>query len=146
MSVESPGPRLRHQLPLLIWLVVVWILLWGTWSWANLLSGLAIALVVMIVLPLPPAPADDTAGDAEGVADASQSDDGTGADDSAGGDSAGDEGASDGAAPSLEKPSTPSADAGPAMLSFVAPAEPPAPVVPFGNLRGSAQLARWLER
>jgi multicomponent Na+:H+ antiporter subunit E len=54
VSVESPGPRLRHQLPLLIWLVVVWILLWGTWSWANLLSGLAIALVVMIVLPLPP--------------------------------------------------------------------------------------------
>ncbi|MGN2242306.1 GNAT family N-acetyltransferase [Frateuria sp. GZRR33] len=25
------------------------------------------------------------------------------------------------------------------------PAEPPAPVVPFGNLRDSAQLARWLE-
>ena len=27
--------RLRHQLPLLVWLVFVWILLWGTWSWAN---------------------------------------------------------------------------------------------------------------
>jgi multicomponent Na+:H+ antiporter subunit E len=51
----EPGPsRLRHQLPLLTWLVVVWILLWGTWSWANLLSGLAVALVVMLVLPLPP--------------------------------------------------------------------------------------------
>jgi multicomponent Na+:H+ antiporter subunit E len=51
---EPAGPRLRHQLPLLAWLVVVWILLWGTWSWANLLSGLAVALVVMLLLPLPP--------------------------------------------------------------------------------------------
>ena len=54
MSAEAPGPRLRHQCPLLVWLVVVWILLWGTWSWANLLSGAAVALVVMLVLPLPP--------------------------------------------------------------------------------------------
>ena len=54
MSVEAPGPRLRHQVPLLVWLVVVWILLWGTWSWANVLSGTAVALVVMLLLPLPP--------------------------------------------------------------------------------------------
>lgn len=54
MSAEAPGPRLRHQLPLLVWLVLVWILLWGTWSWANLLSGAAVALVVMLLLPLPP--------------------------------------------------------------------------------------------
>lgn len=46
--------RIRHQLPLLLWLVLVWILLWGTWSWANVLSGLAVALVVTLVLPLPP--------------------------------------------------------------------------------------------
>jgi multicomponent Na+:H+ antiporter subunit E len=48
------GHRLRHQLPLLLWLVLVWILLWGTWSWANLLSGVVVALVVTSVLPLPP--------------------------------------------------------------------------------------------
>ena len=54
MSTQAAGPRLRHQLPLLVWLVVVWILLWGTWSWANLLSGLAVALVVTLLLPLPP--------------------------------------------------------------------------------------------
>jgi len=54
VTVEAAGPRLRHQLPLLVWLVVVWILLWGTWSWANLLSGTAVALVVMLLLPLPP--------------------------------------------------------------------------------------------
>jgi multicomponent Na+:H+ antiporter subunit E len=39
---------------MLLWLVLVWNLLWGTWSWANLLSGLAIALAVTLLLPLPP--------------------------------------------------------------------------------------------
>jgi len=53
-AVERTGIRLRHQLPLLAWLVVVWILLWGTWSWANLVSGIAVALAVTLLLPLPP--------------------------------------------------------------------------------------------
>jgi len=53
VTVEPAGPRLRHQLPLVAWLVLVWFLLWGTWSWANLLSGLAVALGVMLLLPLP---------------------------------------------------------------------------------------------
>lgn len=52
MSGPAAG-QLRHQLPLLGWLVLVWILLWGTWSWANLLSGMAVALVVTVLLPLP---------------------------------------------------------------------------------------------
>ncbi len=46
--------RLRTQVPLLAWLVLVWILLWGTWSWANLLGGVAVALAVTTLLPLPP--------------------------------------------------------------------------------------------
>ena len=46
--------RVRHQLPLLVWLVLVWNLLWGTWSWANLISGIAVALAVTFLLPLPP--------------------------------------------------------------------------------------------
>jgi multicomponent Na+:H+ antiporter subunit E len=50
----SAARRLRHQLPLLVWLVLVWILLWGTWSWANLISGLVVALAVTTLLPLPP--------------------------------------------------------------------------------------------
>jgi multicomponent Na+:H+ antiporter subunit E len=54
VSVEPTTSRVRHQLPLLAWLVVVWILLWGTWSWANVVSGLTVALVVMVLLPLPP--------------------------------------------------------------------------------------------
>ena len=46
--------RIRHQLPLLLWLVLVWILLRGTWSWANLISGTVVAVVVTSLLPLPP--------------------------------------------------------------------------------------------
>jgi len=46
--------RLLRQLPPLLWLVLVWVLLWGTWSWANLLSGVLVALVVTTVVPLPP--------------------------------------------------------------------------------------------
>ncbi len=56
---DGPGPerlvhQLRHQLPLLVWLVLVWMLLWGTWSWANLISGTVLALAATVLLPLPP--------------------------------------------------------------------------------------------
>jgi multicomponent Na+:H+ antiporter subunit E len=40
----------------LFWLMLVWILLWGTVSAANVMSGLAIALVVTLLLPLPVVP------------------------------------------------------------------------------------------
>lgn len=40
----------------LCWLILVWILLWGTVSAANILSGLAIALVITLLLPLPTVP------------------------------------------------------------------------------------------
>lgn len=51
---EGLGHQLRHQIPLMAWLVLVWILLWGTWSWANLISGVVVALAVTVLLPLPP--------------------------------------------------------------------------------------------
>ncbi|MGY1679606.1 Na+/H+ antiporter subunit E [Geodermatophilus sp. SYSU D01176] len=53
MTIEPAATRLRHQVPLAGWLVLVWMLLWGTWSWANLLSGLLVALAVLTLLPLP---------------------------------------------------------------------------------------------
>lgn len=46
---------LRRAVPV-VWLVIVWVLLWGTFSWANVLGGLAVALVVLALFPLPPAP------------------------------------------------------------------------------------------
>ncbi len=39
-----------------VWLVAVWLLLWGTFSAANVISGLAVALFVTGVLALPPVP------------------------------------------------------------------------------------------
>jgi multicomponent Na+:H+ antiporter subunit E len=40
------------------WLILVWVLLWGNVSAANLLSGLVIALVITVLLPLPPVPVE----------------------------------------------------------------------------------------
>ena len=42
----------------LLWLMLVWILLWGTLSAANVLSGLAVALIITLLLPLPPVPVE----------------------------------------------------------------------------------------
>jgi multicomponent Na+:H+ antiporter subunit E len=42
----------------LCWLTLVWMLLWGNVSPANVLSGLAIALVITVLLPLPPVPVE----------------------------------------------------------------------------------------
>jgi multicomponent Na+:H+ antiporter subunit E len=42
----------------LCWLILVWILLWGTVSAANILSGLVIALVITLLLPLPVVPVE----------------------------------------------------------------------------------------
>ena len=53
-TAPTTGRHLRHQIPLLAWLVLVWMLLWGTWSWANLISGLVVAVAVTLLLPLPP--------------------------------------------------------------------------------------------
>lgn len=47
--------RLRGlQWPVLLWLTVVWVALWGDLSIANVVSGLAVATVVCLAFPLPP--------------------------------------------------------------------------------------------
>ena len=48
--------RLLLQLWVLVWLMLVWILLWGTVSAANILSGLAVAVIITLLLPLPTVP------------------------------------------------------------------------------------------
>jgi multicomponent Na+:H+ antiporter subunit E len=45
--------RERVSVPMLVWLVVLWLLLWGDLSWANVISGTLLGLLVTIVLPLP---------------------------------------------------------------------------------------------
>ncbi|MFV9634712.1 Na+/H+ antiporter subunit E [Mycobacterium neumannii] len=40
------------------WLVFVWILLWGTFSAANVLSGAAVAALITWLLPLPAVPVE----------------------------------------------------------------------------------------
>ena len=35
-------------------LILGWMLLWGVFSWANLISGIIVAIVVLAVFPLPP--------------------------------------------------------------------------------------------
>jgi multicomponent Na+:H+ antiporter subunit E len=42
----------------LCWLILVWTLLWGTVSAANILSGLAVALMITLLLPLPQVPVE----------------------------------------------------------------------------------------
>lgn len=43
-----------NQLPLLVWLVVLWMLLWGSLSWLNLVTGILVAVLVTRVFYLPP--------------------------------------------------------------------------------------------
>jgi multicomponent Na+:H+ antiporter subunit E len=50
--------RIALRLWVVCWLVLVWILLWGTFSAANILSGLLVALVIILLLPLPVVPVE----------------------------------------------------------------------------------------
>ncbi|HEX7827486.1 Na+/H+ antiporter subunit E [Mycolicibacterium llatzerense] len=50
---------MRQWLPragVLVWLMAVWILLWGNISVANILGGLAVGLLITVLLPLPQVP------------------------------------------------------------------------------------------
>ena len=53
-----PLRRIALRAWALCWLVLVWILLWGTFSAANVVGGLAVALVITVLLPLPPVPVE----------------------------------------------------------------------------------------
>lgn len=50
---------MRQWLPrvgILVWLMAVWILLWGNISAANILGGLAVGVLITVLLPLPQVP------------------------------------------------------------------------------------------
>jgi multicomponent Na+:H+ antiporter subunit E len=56
--MAEPRARVRkvllHQVPMLVWLVVLWMLLWGSFTWLTLLTGVIVALLVTRVFYLPP--------------------------------------------------------------------------------------------
>ncbi len=43
----------RPRLLRVAWLTLVWVLLWGTFSWADLLGGVVVAVAVLVAFPLP---------------------------------------------------------------------------------------------
>jgi multicomponent Na+:H+ antiporter subunit E len=51
--MRSAGKRLRRQWPAVLWLALVWVLLWGGATWANVLGGLAVGALVVVGAPLP---------------------------------------------------------------------------------------------
>jgi multisubunit Na+/H+ antiporter MnhE subunit len=42
---------MRRALGLVVVLVAIWVLAWGSLSWANLLSGVAVAVAIIVVVP-----------------------------------------------------------------------------------------------
>ncbi|MFV2115928.1 Na+/H+ antiporter subunit E [Micromonospora sp. LOL_025] len=48
------GARRHNRIVAVTGLTSVWVLLWGTLSWANLISGLVLSVVLLAVFPLPP--------------------------------------------------------------------------------------------
>lgn len=53
-SCEFAGRRRRVlDLPLVAWLTLIWVLLWSTLTWANVVTGVIVAVVVCLAFPLP---------------------------------------------------------------------------------------------
>jgi multicomponent Na+:H+ antiporter subunit E len=46
--------RLLRRLPLVVWLTLVWVLLWGTFDLGTLVFGLIVAVLVSVLFPAPP--------------------------------------------------------------------------------------------
>ena len=43
---------------MLLWLTYAWVLLWGSWDVGTIVSGVLVALFVMVVFPLPRVPVE----------------------------------------------------------------------------------------
>ncbi|GAB3295859.1 Na+/H+ antiporter subunit E [Parasphingorhabdus pacifica] len=54
VSSHRPFARIVRRLPLLIWLALVWVMLWGTFDIGTLFFGVLVALLVTTVFPVPP--------------------------------------------------------------------------------------------
>ncbi|MEP9391811.1 Na+/H+ antiporter subunit E [Gordonia sp. VNK1] len=54
----TDGREVAVRLWSMAWLTFVWVLLWGTVSWANVLAGLVLAIAIGVLLPLPRVPVE----------------------------------------------------------------------------------------
>ncbi|MER7797243.1 Na+/H+ antiporter subunit E [Microbacterium sp. NPDC096154] len=54
-DLRSHARRFWNQLPFFAWLVVLWMMLWGQFTWLALLTGIAVAVFVTRVFRLPTA-------------------------------------------------------------------------------------------
>ncbi|QHY97136.1 putative monovalent cation/H+ antiporter subunit E [Streptomyces sp. S4.7] len=53
-SCEFAGGRRRVlDLPLIGWLTLIWVMLWSTLTWANVVTGVVVAVAVCLAFPLP---------------------------------------------------------------------------------------------
>ncbi|HEU5129474.1 MAG TPA: Na+/H+ antiporter subunit E [Glycomyces sp.] len=46
--------RIRDHITAVVFLTLVWNLLWGAFTWANLITGILVAVAVLVFFPLPP--------------------------------------------------------------------------------------------
>lgn len=53
MTLHPRRRALRFKLATTVWLTILWVLLWGDLSVANVLAGVVLALVVAAALPMP---------------------------------------------------------------------------------------------
>ncbi|WP_029391326.1 Na+/H+ antiporter subunit E [Streptomyces xiaopingdaonensis] len=51
---QAPGRFRATQWPMIVGLMIVWVLLWGELSVANVLTGLLVGVLVCVAFPLPP--------------------------------------------------------------------------------------------
>ncbi|AYM40734.1 Na+/H+ antiporter subunit E [Mycobacteroides chelonae] len=58
-SLTMYGPReIVLRIWILVWLMLVWTMLWGNFSVANTATGLLVALVITVLLPMPRLPVE----------------------------------------------------------------------------------------
>ena len=53
MTPRSRRRTVRFHVATILWLTTIWVLLWGEVSAANILGGVAVAMVATVVLPMP---------------------------------------------------------------------------------------------
>src|SRR5699024_12571901 len=58
IAVPRTGRDLAEMLWVIAWLTGVWVLLWGSITRGNVIGGFLVSLAVLLVMPLPPIPAE----------------------------------------------------------------------------------------